>query len=151
MALCFGSAFASGAGALGSAAGPALVASELGGNAARASGTAGVTAGAGTSVESFLSATLSATDVSLEGRSASGRSVIGLPAAAGAVGVSAVLGSGDVVVAAMRGAAGGSIQSSTYGTATAPTTPSTITTRTTLNQVAAKIERGARSSYSSWS
>jgi len=58
---------------------------------------------------------------------------------------------GDFVDAMVRGAGGGFIQSSRYGTATAPTTPSTITTRTTRNQVAAKIDRGGTSSYNSCS
>jgi hypothetical protein len=100
-------------------------------------------AGAGMIVdESFLSAaTLSPSGLSLAGWSA-GDGAVGVSGAA--VGVN-----GDRVVATVRGAGGGFIQSSTYGTATAPTTPSTITTRTTRNQVAAKMERGGTSSYSS--
>jgi len=50
-----------------------------------------------------------------------------------------------------RDTGGGFIQSSTYGTATAPNTPRTIRTRTTRNHVAAKMERGGTSSYRSWS
>jgi len=45
-----------------------------------------------------------------------------------------------------RDTGGGFIQSSTYGTATAPNTPRTIRTRTTRNHVAAKMERGGTSS-----
>jgi hypothetical protein len=99
--------------------------------------------GAGMIVDdSFLSAL---------GDMVAGLSLAGLSAGDGAVGVNgaAVGVNGDRVVATVRGAGGGFIQSSTYGTATAPTTPSTITTRTTRNQVAAKIERGGTSSYSS--
>jgi hypothetical protein len=99
---------------------------------------------AGAIVESFLSEP----DLSLADESLGGRSLADVSADAGVVGVSGALGS---VVATVRVAGGGFIQSSTYGTATAPTTPSTITTRTTRNHVAAKMDRGATSSYSSWS
>jgi hypothetical protein len=95
--------------------------------------------GAGTTVESFFSAVLSPSGLSL-GDFSEGIAVDGL------VGVL-----GDCIVVAVRGSGGGFIQSSTYGTATAPTTPRTITTRTTRNQVAAKIDRGGTSSYSSCS
>jgi hypothetical protein len=95
------------------------------------------TTGAGiTVVESFFSATgLSFGDLSAgESAIVDGPGVIGLFA-----------------VAAVRAGGGGFIQSSAYGTATAPTTPRTITTRTTRNQVAAKIDLGGTSSYSSCS
>jgi hypothetical protein len=98
-----------------------------------------VTGGAGIIVvESFFSAA----DLSPSGLSLGDRSDVD-----GGIDVDGAL--GDFVEAVVRGAGGGFIQSSRYGTATAPTTPSTITTRTTRNHVAAKIDRGGTSSYSS--
>ena len=98
-----------------------------------------VTGGAGIIVvESFFSAA----DLSPSGLSLGDRSDVD-----GGIDVDGAL--GDFVEAVVRGAGGGFIQSSRYGTATAPTTPSTITTRTTRNHVAAKMDRGGTSSYSS--
>jgi hypothetical protein len=66
---------------------------------------------------------------------------------AGSGAIGAGCGTGDVAFTlAERDTGGGFIQSSTYGTATAPNTPSTIRTRTTRNHVAAKMERGGTSS-----
>jgi hypothetical protein len=78
--------------------------------------------------------------------------------ATGAAGVGEDDGGGDGDVAAVGAdftsaccVGGGFTASRMYGTATAPMTPSTIKTRTARNQVAAKIERGASSSYLSGS
>jgi hypothetical protein len=118
------------------------------------SGRAGVAAsdgapGAGPSVESRLSAD----GLSLPGFSLVDRSLDDgdLSAAADFPDDVVVEVSDDFVVPADRDGGGGLIQSSTYGTATAPMTPSTITTRTTRNHVAAKIDRGGTSSYNSYS
>jgi len=97
---------------------------------------AGGSAGAG--VEGALGAGMSV--VSLFSVGAGGFSV-------GGAGFSVVVGE-DFAVTGVR-ETGGFIQSSTHGTATAPTTPSTITTSTTRNQVAAKMDRGGTSSYRS--
>jgi hypothetical protein len=62
------------------------------------------------------------------------------------------VGTGEGLAAAdCFGGGGECIMSRTYGTATAPTTPRTIRTRSARNHVAAKIDRGASSSYRSCS
>src|SRR5438874_2907008 len=91
----------------------------------------------------------------VEGVMGAGMSVVSLFSvadagfSAGDAGLSGVVGKGFAATGGRE--TGGFIQSSTHGTATAPTTPRTITTRTTRNQVAAKIDRGGTSSYRSCS